>query len=130
MEKISYISYSSTLKKQKRGKGLKGFVSYWLFLLPIMIVCAIFVSVSIIHLYVRNEIIKYSYLVPQENNVQKKLLEENKSLKAQYSFLVSPARIEKYAIERLKMRYPTPQDIYEIKDMTLNKDESYIGQKR
>lgn len=130
MEEISYVNYSSTVKSQKRREGLRGIVSYFIFLLPMIIVCSVFVSVAVVHLYVRNQIIQYSYLVPLENKKQKMLLDENKSLKSQYSVLISPSRIEKYAIEKLNMRYPEPKDIIEIENKTIDKSKKYIGQTR
>ncbi len=128
MEEISYISYSSTVKGQKKKEGIRGLASYWMFLLPMLIICLIFVTVSVVHLYVRNQVIKYSYIVPVENKKQKMLLDENKVLKSQFSVLISPARIEKYATEKLNMRYPVPGEIVEIRKGIDEKGNSFIGQ--
>ncbi|MCX7957786.1 MAG: cell division protein FtsL [Deltaproteobacteria bacterium] len=130
MKEISYISYSSTVKSQKRREGIKGFISYLFFLLPMLIVCGIFVTVAVVHLYVRNQVLKYSYIVPAENKKQKMLLDENKALKSQYSVLIAPARIEKYATEKLNMRYPLSDEIIEIKKDVTEKANGFIGQKR
>ncbi|MGC8927335.1 MAG: cell division protein FtsL [Myxococcota bacterium] len=130
MEEISYVNYSSTVKRQQRRDGFKGVISYFLFLLPMMIICAIFVSVAIVHLYIRNQVIQYSYLVPIENKKQRMLLDENKMLKSQYSVLISPSRIEKYAIEKLNMKYPEPKDIIEVEYKPSDKGKNYIGQTR
>lgn len=129
MEQISYINYSSTVKNQKKREGIRGIISFWFFLLPMIIVCGIFVTVSIIHLYMRNQIIKYSYDVPLENKKQKNLLEENKTLKSQLSLLLSPARIEKYANSKLNMRLPLKTEIIELK-IKDSESENYIGYTR
>ncbi|MCX7944035.1 MAG: cell division protein FtsL [Deltaproteobacteria bacterium] len=130
MEEISYISYSSTVKNQRKSSGIKRLISFWLFLLPIMMLCCIFTTVAIVHLFVRNQIIKYSYSVPLENKKQKMLLDENNSLKSQLSLLISPYRIEKYAVEKLNMRYPTADDIIEISRGVSKDKGDYIGQTR
>jgi len=96
-----------------------------LFLLPMIIVCSIFVTVAIAHLYVRNQVLKYSYLVPMENKKQKMLMDENKTLKSQFSVLASPGRIEKVAVERLNMRYPDSRDIIKVEEGFI---KNYIGQ--
>jgi cell division protein FtsL len=125
MKEISYISYSSTVKGSKKNRLGSGMMSFIASIIPVVIVCAILVTAGVVHLYVRNQVLKYSYLVPQENRKQKLLIEENKSLKSQYSSLVSPARIEKYAIEKLNMRYPEPKDIIIVEESIVKK---YIGQ--
>ncbi|GEM_PF-2565237 len=130
MEEISYVNYSSIVKNQKRRDGIRGFISYFIFLLPMIILCGTLVTSAVIYLYVRNQIIQYSYLVPAENKKQKMLLEENKALKSDYSRLISPSRITKYAVEKLNMRYPESRDIIEIDKSSLEKSKNYIGQTR
>ncbi len=127
MQEISYINYSSTVRNNRKGGGVKGFLYFLLNLMPILIFSGIFVSAALIHLYVRNQILRYSYEIPIENKTQRMLLDENKALKSQLSMLISPVKIEKYAIEKLRMRYPEPEEIIEISSKSEKKDDGYIG---
>lgn len=127
MEEISYVNYSSTVRGKRKGGGMRSSIAFLFSLLPVLVFCGIFVASALVHLYIRNQILKYSYEVPIENRTQKVLLEENKVLKSQLSALLSPAKIEKYAKERLHMRYPEPQEIIEMSGKTIKKENNYIG---
>lgn len=127
MKEISYVNYSSTVRNNRKGGSIRSSIAFLFSLLPILVFCGIFVLSALVHLYIRNQILKYSYEIPVENRTQKVLLEENKALKSKLSALLSPAKIEKYAKERLRMRYPEPEEIIEIKGRIIKKENHYIG---
>ena len=70
---------------------------------------------SLVYIWSRVQVVQIGYDIGELQRQQKDLKTDNQKLKMEISVLKSPERIEKLAVEKLKMVWPTPDQVFELK---------------
>ncbi len=84
-------------------------------LLRLLVLGTVIMLFSLFYIWSRVQVVQIGYDIGELQRQQKDLKVENQKLKMEISVLKSPERIEKLAIEKLNMIWPTPDQVYELK---------------
>lgn len=85
------------------------------FLIKLLSVVVFTVFLALFYIWSRIEVVKIGYEIGELQKHQKVLKAHHQKLKMELSVLKSPTRIEKLALDQLKMIWPTPEMMYPIK---------------
>lgn len=80
-------------------------------LFKILSLVAFMAILSLFYIWSRVQIVQYGYEINSLNDRRMSLLEENKKIKVEVATLKAPQRIEKIALEQLRMRAPDQTQI-------------------
>lgn len=95
---------------RKRSAGIKSNV-----LLLFMLLLLFLIGGSLFYVWSRIQVIQLGYEVSNALKAERALTEENKKLRLEIATLKSYARIEKVAIEELRMVKPKPEQVIVIR---------------
>jgi cell division protein FtsL len=95
-------------KKKKTGETLR-------FLLFFILSLSLFIGGSLFYVWSRIQVIQLGYEISSTLKEGKALTETNKRLRLEVAALKSYARIEKIAVEELKMLKPKPDQVIVIR---------------
>jgi len=102
-----------TDKASKAKKKAGGIKSKFLLLFTLLLVFLI--GGSLFYVWSRIQVIQMGYEISNALKVERTLTEENKKLRLEIATLKSYARIEKVAVEELRMTKPKPEQVIVIR---------------
>ncbi len=105
-ERILWTGEDSTVKP--KGKKLNLFILFTLLML-------IFIGGSLFYVWSRIQVIQLGYEVSNALREERTLTEANKKLRLEIATLKSYGRIEKFAVEELRMAKPKPEQVIVIR---------------
>jgi cell division protein FtsL len=97
-------------KKKKRVIGIKSN-----FLFPFTFLLLFLIGGSLFYVWSRIQVIQLGYEISNTLKVERSLTEENKKLHLEIATLKSYARIERVAVEELRMAKPKPEQVIVIR---------------
>jgi cell division protein FtsL len=97
-------------KTKKKAIGIKSN-----FLLLFTLLLLFLIGGSLFYVWSRIQVIQLGYEISNALKVERTLTEENKKLRLEIATLKSYARIEKVAVEELKMAKPKPEQVIVIR---------------
>jgi cell division protein FtsL len=97
-------------KAKKKAIGMKAN-----FLLPFTLLLLFLIGGSLFYVWSRIQVIQLGYEISNALKVERTLTEENKKLRLEIATLKSYARIEKVAVEELRMAKPKPEQVIVIR---------------
>ena len=97
-------------KRKKKAKGIKSN-----FLLFFTLLLLFLIGGSLFYVWSRIQVIQLGYEISSSLKAERTLTEENKKLRLEIARLKSYARIEKVAMEELKMAKPKPEQVIVIR---------------
>jgi cell division protein FtsL len=97
-------------KKKKKAIGIKSN-----FLLLFTLLLLFLIGGSLFYVWSRIQVIQLGYEISNALKVERALTEENKKLRVEIATLKSYARIEKLAVEELRMAKPKPEQVIVIR---------------
>jgi cell division protein FtsL len=97
-------------KKKKKAIGIKSD-----FLLLFTLLLLFLIGGSLFYVWSRIQVIQLGYEISNALRVERTLTEENKKLRLEIATLKSYARIEKVAVEELRMAKPKPEQVIMIR---------------
>ncbi len=105
-ERILWTGEDSSVKP--KGKKLNLFVLFTLLML-------IFIGGSLFYVWSRIQVIQLGYEISNALKEERTLTEANKKLRLEIATLKSYGRIEKFAVEELRMIKPKPEQVIVIR---------------
>ncbi len=87
----------------------------WNLLILFTLVMLFFIGGSLFHVWSRIQVIRLGYEISNAMKEEKALTETNKRLRLQIAMLKSYGRIEKFAVEELRMAKPKPEQVIVIR---------------
>lgn len=75
-------------------------------LIPIALLVLGLVGVTLVHVWLRLQVVQMGYVLSTTSKLQSRLEQENRELKAEWASLMSPERLEAMARKRLGMIPP------------------------
>jgi cell division protein FtsL len=97
-------------KTKKKAIGIKSNL-----LLLVTLLLLFLVGGSLFYVWSRIQVIQLGYEISNVLKVERTLTEENKKLRVEIATLKSYARIEKLAVEELRMAKPKPEQVIVIR---------------
>jgi cell division protein FtsL len=97
-------------KSKARPKRIK-----WSLLIPFTLLMFFFIGGSLFYVWSRIQVIRLGYEISNAVKEEKALTEANKRLRLEIATLKSYARIEKFAVEELRMAKPKPEQVIVIR---------------
>jgi len=97
-------------KTKKKAIGIKSN-----FLLLFTLLLLFLIGGSLFYVWSRIQVIQLGYEISSALKVERALTEENKKLRVEIATLKSYARIEKLAVEELRMAKPKPEQVIVIR---------------
>jgi cell division protein FtsL len=97
-------------KAKKKAIGIKSN-----FLLHFTLLLLFLIGGSLFYVWSRIQVIQLGYEISNTLKVERTLAEENKKLRLEIATLKSYARIEKVAVEELRMAKPKPEQVIVIR---------------
>ena len=98
------------LKTRKKAIGIKSNI-----LLLFTLLLLFLIGGSLFYVWSRIQVIQLGYEISNALKVERTLTEENKKLRLEIATLKSYARIEKVAVEELRMTKPKPEQVIVIR---------------
>lgn len=86
--------------------------------LKTIILLVIILIISILYVRIKVEHIKIGYEISRNNKLEKSLIQKRQDLRAKFTKLKSPERLELIA-DKLGFKYPTQNDIFYIEKATI-----------
>ncbi len=105
-DRILWTGEGSSLKV--KGKKMSLFVSFALLMV-------LFIGGSLFYVWSRIQVIQLGYEMSNALKEERALTETNKKLRLEIATLKSFARIEKFAVEELRMIKPKPEQVIVIR---------------
>ncbi len=105
-ERILWTGEDSRVRS--KGKKLNLFILFTLLML-------LFIGGSLFYVWSRIQVIQLGYEVSNALKEERSLTEANKKLRLEIATLKSYARIEKFAVEELRMVKPKPEQVIVIR---------------
>jgi cell division protein FtsL len=102
--------FSGMEEGRKRSVGRR---SNRFFLLPILIL--LFIGASLFYVWSRIQVIQVGYEISNALKEERALADANQRLRLEIATLKSYARVEKFAVEELKMAKPRPDQVVVIR---------------
>ena len=96
------------LRLKPKGKKLNLFILFTFFML-------FFIGGSLFYVWSRIQVIQLGYEISNALKEERSLAETNKKLRLEIATLKSYGRIEKFAVEELKMVKPKPEQVIVIR---------------
>jgi cell division protein FtsL len=106
------ILWTDNGSRTKKKKAI-GIQSNFLLLLTVLLLFLI--GGSLFYVWSRIQVIQLGYEISNALKVERTLTEENKKLRVEIATLKSYARIEKVAVEELRMAKPKPEQVIVIR---------------
>jgi len=107
-DRILWTDYGS--KKRKKAIGIKAN-----FFLLLTLLLLFLIGGSLFYVWSRIQVIQLGYEISNALKAERTLTEENKKLRVEIATLKSYARIEKVAVEELRMAKPKPEQVIVIR---------------
>jgi cell division protein FtsL len=87
----------------------------WRHLLYFTLMMFLFVGCSLFYVWSRIQVIRFGYDISNVLKEEKRLSETNKKLRLEIATLKSYPRIERFAVEELRMAKPRPEQVIVIR---------------
>lgn len=107
---LTGIGYGSDLVRGQRAYT-KDDVLKAKFLLRLVFIIAFLAILSLVFIWCRVQVVQYGYDINALLSKKYELVEENRRLQTEIMTLQAPQRIEKIAIDQLKMVHPTAHQL-------------------